>query len=202
MKLLIIDDHAIVREGLKQLLSSKFDEILTAENGEVGIEILSNLNRLPDIILLDIMMPVMNGLETMKVVATQYAQIPVVVLTTVLKSEKIEQMLKLGAKGFILKDSEIEVIQSAIDQAIAGQLTVSPEAQKQLFSVKEDYISLSEREKEVLSYVMKGLKNKEIGELLFISERTVRSELTSIYQKFSVENRAEAVGFAIHHDII
>lgn len=202
MKLLIVDDHAIIRDGLKLLLSKDFDNILEAEDGNIALEILANLNNLPDVILLDILMPNLDGIGTMKIIANIYPNLPVVVLTTVNKTISIQKMLKLGAKGYVLKDAELSTIKTALMNAISGQTTFSDTIQRQIFQQTLDYVPLSNREIEVLQLLVDGRRNKEIAKLLFLSERTIRANLTSIYQKFDVETRSEAVAFALKNQIV
>ncbi|MDG4972955.1 MAG: response regulator transcription factor [Lactococcus chungangensis] len=201
MNLMIIDDHAIVREGLKMLLSSKFEEIFEAVDGKEGLDFIAKRYKEINIILLDISMPNLNGIDTMKIIEKEYPFLPVVILTTVIDHSSIQKMLSLGAKGYILKDASIEEIQNALDQAISGKTTLSHQVSKAAFS-KLPYEELSQREVEVLSLLVDGMKNKEIANALYLSERTVKSSLTRIFQKFNVNSRSEAVAFAIKNSIL
>lgn len=211
-RVLIVDDHSIVREGLKLILETdeRFAIIGEAENGRIALELLEELD--PDVILMDLNMPVMSGLEAMKVMKDHQKQVPVIILTTYNEDEMMVNGLALGAKGYLLKDTNRENLFRTIESAVRGEALLQADILAKVFEAKNreeaavhretDEPSLTEREILILQFVARGYKSKEIGFDVGISERTVKAHLTNIYNKLGVDSRSQAVAIAMERGII
>ncbi|MEB2494567.1 response regulator [Peribacillus frigoritolerans] len=209
-KVLIVDDHLVVREGVKLILETNdlFQVIGEANNGKVALEMIDVTK--PDIILLDLNMPVMSGLDTLKIMNKQGITIPVIILTTYNEDELMVTGIELGAKGFLLKDTSRENLFRTLESAIRGDTLLQPEFMEKLLKFKEkksnNYTNtktapLTEKEILILQAVAKGFKSREIAFDMGIAERTVKAHLTNIYNKLGVNSRAEAVAIAIDHGL-
>ncbi|UYY96799.1 response regulator transcription factor [Peribacillus frigoritolerans] len=209
-KVLIVDDHLVVREGVKLILETNdlFQVIGEANNGKVALEMIDVTK--PDIILLDLNMPVMSGLDTLKIMNKQGITIPVIILTTYNEDELMVTGIELGAKGFLLKDTSRENLFRSLESAIRGDTLLQPEFMEKLLKFKEkksnNYTNtktapLTEKEILILQAVAKGFKSREIAFDMGIAERTVKAHLTNIYNKLGVNSRAEAVAIAIDHGL-
>ncbi len=205
---MIVDDQAMVREGFRLILSmhEEIDIVGEAENGEELLKLLENM--LPDVILMDIRMPVMNGIDTLKIVKETYPAVKVIILTTFNEDEYIFNGLKYGADGYILKDSNSKEIIKAIRAACEGNMLlhsqVSSKISKvlhsmELASVDENRLQeqlgnpLTPREIEVVELLMEGKSNKQIGSVLFLTEGTVKNYISRILDKLELNNRTELV---------
>jgi DNA-binding NarL/FixJ family response regulator len=202
IRLLIVDDHAIVRDGLRQLLSSvaDFDVVATAEDGAEALA-RSDEHR-PDVVLMDLSMPVMDGVEATRRLCKQQAEIKVVILTTFADQKRILDALDAGAAGYILKDSSPDEIVAAIRAVVAGDAPLDPKAARVLLDAQRNQRparELSGRESEVLGLLATGLANKQIARKLGISERTVKAHMTSIFQQLGVTDRTQAALWAREH---
>ena len=210
IKVLVVDDHPIVREGLK-LIFETTDEIWIEDEATNGIEALDFIgHRKYDIILLDIQMPIMNGLEFLHEKEKLRNETSVIILTTADDLETIQKAMTFGVKGFLLKDaSRYEMIETVLKTA-KGEIVISPEIEtilkKEKVGKKEiactQVFALTEKELIVLSKVVKGAASKEIAIDLGITERTVKAHLTNIYRKLEVNSRTEAVALAIIRKIV
>lgn len=207
-KIMIVDDQAMVREGLRMILSlhEEIEIVGEAQHGEELLALLSE--RLPDVVLMDIRMPVMDGIETLKIVKETYPSVKVIILTTFNEDEYIFNGLKFGADGYILKDSNSKEIIKAIKAACEGNMLlhsqVSLKISKVLHSmdhstfdqnrIKEQWGNrLTSREIEVVELVMQGKSNKQIGNALFLTEGTVKNYISRILDKLELNNRTELV---------
>ncbi|GIO84128.1 DNA-binding response regulator [Paenibacillus faecis] len=211
-KVLIVDDHSIVREGLKLILETdeRFAIIGEAENGRIALQLLEELD--PDVILMDLNMPVMSGLEAMKVLKDHPKQVPVIILTTYNEDELMVSGLALGAKGYLLKDTNRDNLFRTIESAVRGEALLQADILAKVFEAKNreeaaghretDEPSLTEREILILQFVARGYKSKEIGFDVGISERTVKAHLTNIYNKLGVDSRSQAVATAMERGIL
>jgi NarL family two-component system response regulator YdfI len=212
-QILIVDDHVLVREGLKLIIETNpiYQVAGEAENGEMALQLVEQLQ--PDVILLDLNMPVMDGLETMKRLKERAIEIPVIILTTYNENDYMMQGLALGAKGYLLKDSTREKLFHSLESAVRGETLLQPEIAAKVFASKyekptSDQISkrnipiLSEKEQLVLQAAARGYRSKEIAFDLGISERTVKAHLTNIYSKLDVDSRSQAVAIAVDYGII
>ncbi|MGR6545709.1 response regulator [Paenibacillus tundrae] len=209
-KIMLVDDHFVVREGLKLILetSEKYQVVGEAVNGQDALENVEKLQ--PDIILMDLNMPVLSGLETMKELKKKGLTIPIIILTTYNEDEMMINGLALGAKGYLLKDTSRESLFRSIDSAMRGEMLLSEEMLERVMvaklksqqEVKEDVKLLSDKESYILQCVAKGYKSKEIAFDMNIGERTVKAHLTNIYNKLGVDSRSQAVATALNRGIL
>ncbi|GAP01125.1 response regulator [Fructobacillus fructosus] len=207
MNVLIVDDHMIVREGLKLILENadRDFQALQASKGQEAINLLKSKTDIK-LILLDIKMEKVDGIEVMRFVSSHCPEIPVIVLTTYDTDEVVKEMLALGAKSFLLKDADSDKIIETISQVLAGNTVLSTEMAAKAFRTKNDAIvsnaRLTERQQDILDWLVAGFRNKEIADKIFVSERTVKNELTQIYNQFGVSSRSEAVAFAFKYGLV
>lgn len=204
IRLLIADDHAVVRTGLQHLVSTFADVELVgiAENGEEAVRMAGE--RRPDVVLIDLEMPVLDGTEaTRRIVATD-PTVAVVVLTSFSDREQILRALDAGAVGYVLKDAEPADLERAVRAAGRGEAPLDPRAGRALLEARaaaSPADGLSEREREVLALVARGLPNKLIARELSISEKTVKTHLTSVYRAIGVTDRTQAALWARQNGI-
>ncbi len=208
IKVMIVDDQALIREGLKMILSlsNEIEVIMEASNGKEAFESLKQEN--PDVILMDIRMPVMDGVESIKLIKDVYPHIKIIILTTFNEDEYIFEGLKNGADGYILKDIKSDEIIKGIKSVYQGNTLLQPEIANKVVKAfknfdepshkKEDtlmirgkYENLTPREVEISILVSKGKSNKEISKALYITEGTVKNYLTKILAKLELENRTQ-----------
>jgi DNA-binding NarL/FixJ family response regulator len=199
IRVLVADDHAVVRQGLKQLLSTFSDVELVGEaaNGAEAVELCGE--RAPDVVLMDLEMPVADGIEATKRLQALHPDVAVVVLTSFSDRDRILQALDAGAVGYLLKDVEPEDLAKAIAAAAKGESPLDPRAARALVSARRAAApaeGLSEREREVLLMVVDGLANKQIAQRLSISEKTVKAHLTSVFRRIGVTDRTQAALWA------
>lgn len=203
----IADDHALIREGLTRILSYEGDLDIVAE-GESGEELIEKLESInADIVLLDINMENLDGLETMKIIKEKWASTKIIMLTVEKQKRKIRETIDLGASGYVLKESAGSEITNAIRTVYAGGKYID----KSLIDVimndgnfdKTNNLleNLTNRELRILVEISNGLKNKEIAERLFLSEKTIKNYVTSIFRKINVEDRVHATIFAINNEV-
>lgn len=209
IKVMLVDDHVLIREGIKQLL--EFDgSIEVIEQASDGYECLEKLKTVkPDVLLLDINMPKMNGIEVLETLKAKKSSIKVLVLTVHSEVEYLVKAVDIGANGYILKDSGfVELKQAIIDIVNNGsyiQPSLIPALNARLINRdmdKDKLKSLTKREVEILAQVASGMFNKEIANNLDISERTVKNHISNIFKKIDVSDRTQAAVFAIRNNII
>lgn len=209
IKLMISDDHSMVREGLKQLLELDENLKVIAEASD-GIEALENLTKYsPDVLLLDINMPNMNGIETLENIREQNIDVKVLILTIHNEIDYLMKAVEIGCDGYVLKDSDSNLLKKAIYSVYEGEKFVQPSlapslnAGMSLKSIAEDKLNeLTRREVEVLKLIAEGLFNKEIAAKLDISERTVKNHVSNIFKKIDVSDRTQAAVFAIKNNLV
>ena len=209
INVMITDDHVLIREGLKQLLEYDGSINVVSEAGN-GIECLEKCKDvIPDILLLDINMPELNGLETLKLIRKRKLPIKVLILTVHNEVEYLVNAIDIGIEGYILKDSEYAELKKAISTIIKGESYIQPSLIPYLnnYLIKKDsdkdkLESLTKREIQVLIKVTEGNFNKDIATKLNISERTVKNHLSSIFKKIDVNDRTQAAVFAIKNKLI
>jgi DNA-binding NarL/FixJ family response regulator len=213
IKLFIVDDHQLVREGIISLvkeIEEYFEFIGEAENGKDALLKLDNLEELPDIILMDINMPKMNGIECTAKLSSEYPDIKVIALSMIKQSAHIRKMLKAGAVGYILKDCDKEELKEALLAVDKGKAYFSPavsqEVMHQFTRINKEPIDrevlLSPREKEVLDLIVKDLSNQEIADQLHISIRTVETHKQNLLRKTGTNSVAGLVVFAIRNNLV
>lgn len=204
--ILLVDDHAIVTDGLRSLLSEHDAYFIKGEarNGKEALEFLSMLK--VDLVLMDIDMPEMDGIEATKAIKKAYPDIRVIILTMHDERSMIKRLLEEGADGYLLKNSTREDLLHAMDEVMAGKQHLSAEVNTVLMSKESDQkgglAGLTEREIEIVRLIAEGLSNKEIGDKLFISHRTVDTHRTNLMQKLGVHNIAGLVRLAIREGLV
>ena len=209
IEVVIVDDHKMVREGIRQLLEldGRIKVVGEADNGLECLELLNN--NVPDVLLLDINMPEMNGLEVLKYIRKNKINVKVIILTVHNEIEYLINAVDMNVDGYILKDSESEILKNAIFAVCDGENYIQEELIPMLNSRminrdidKERLKSLTKREIEVLKAIAAGLLNKEIATNLGISERTVKNHISNIFKKIDVADRTQAAVFAIRNNIV
>lgn len=209
VKLIITDDHSMIREGLKQLLELEGDFEVIAEASD-GIECLKCLETLkPDVLLLDINMPNKNGLEVLKDLKSKKLKVKVLILTVHNEVEYLLKAVDIGVDGYVLKDSESEELKKAILAITRGENYIQPNLIPMLNakmlhrdSDNDKIESLTRREMDVIKSLAIGMYNKEIAIKLEISERTVKNHVSNIFKKIEVSDRTQAAVFAIRNNLI
>jgi NarL family two-component system response regulator LiaR len=210
MKIIICDDQAVVRDGLEMLLSLEqdIDVIGTAQDGDETIELVSKHQ--PDLVLMDLKMPGMNGIEATRQIRTKFPESKVLVLTTYDDDEWVFDAIRAGASGYLLKDTPREEVVKAIRGTIEGKSFVDPAVAGKLMGQVANHQTqpsslltdkLTEREADVLGSLAKGLSNAEIAARLHLSEGTVRNHVSAILEKLGVSDRTQAAVIAIQHGL-
>lgn len=211
IRVLIADDQAMVRSGLKLILESEDDitVVAEAENGEQGVAL--TRREKPDVVLMDVRMPVMDGLAATQEITSHVPATRVIVLTTFDVDEYVYGALRAGASGFLLKDAEGDQLVEAVRTVASGDAIIAPSITKRLISEFAErpqsqqvtgLDELTEREIEVLGLIAKGLSNSEIGEELFVSETTVKTHVSHILTKLRLRDRVQAVVAAYESGLI
>ncbi len=207
---LVVDDHKVVRAGLVALLQQQPNLRVVGEAG-TGEEALQCLERLsPDVVLMDLQMPVMGGVEATREIRRRWPKVAVLILTTYDDDELIWQGIQAGARGYLLKDAQPEELLSGVRTVASGGTLLPPEIVLKLTQVIQQGGSaetqgrdpLTEREQAILNLIAKGLSNKEIASHLFISENTVKTHISNLFQKLEVSDRTQAVTKAIRLGLI
>ena len=205
IKLLLAEDHPVVRVGLERLLANVDDiEVVgTASNGAEAVDLCDRLR--PDVVLMDLSMPVLGGVEaTAQIDAAHDGAIRVVVLTSFSDREQVLAALDAGASGYLLKDADPDELIRGIRAAARGEAPIAPKAAREVLATRSEQRSgpeLSQREREVLALVAEGLPNKQIALRLAISEKTVKTHLTSIFEQLGVTDRFQAALWAQRHGL-
>lgn len=209
IKVMLADDHVLMREGIRQLLEfdGSIEVIGEASDGEECLQKLEKVK--PDVLLLDINMPKLNGIEVLEEIKRKKINVKVLILTVHNEVDYLIRAVDIGVDGYILKDSESAELKKAIMTVMDGESYIQPKLipmlNKRLItrdSDKEKLESLTGREKEVLIEVANGMFNKEIATSLHISERTVKNHISNIFKKLDVSDRTQAVVFAIKNDLV
>lgn len=209
INIVIADDHKMVREGIKQLLELESSFIVVGEASD-GYECLNVVNKVnPDIVLLDINMPNLDGLQTLKIMRQQGMANKVILLTINSDADYVIRAMEYKCNGYVLKDSDFDTLKNAITLVGEGETYIEPSLTTDINSnlvkreiIKEKLEELTVREVEVLKMLSKGLLNKEIAATLNISERTVKNHVSNIFKKINVSDRTQAAVFAIRHNIV
>lgn len=209
VRVMIADDHSMIREGLKQLLELEGDFQVIEEACD-GVECLEKLSKVtPDILLLDINMPNMNGLEVLQKMKDKRMKVKVLVLTVHNEVEYLLKAVDIGINGYLLKDSESAELKKAILTVVNGddyiQPSLIPLLNAKMIDRNKDNVkieSLTRREMDVLKLLAVGMYNKEVAEKLSISERTVKNHVSNIFKKIGVTDRTQAAVFAIRNNLI
>jgi NarL family two-component system response regulator YdfI len=210
---LIADDHEVVREGMRLILEAEpgFDVVGEARDGAEAVALVAE--RMPDVVLMDLRMPHMDGLEALEKIRSTWPDVAVVILTTYDEDDLMLRGLRAGARGYLLKDTSRGTLFNALRAAARGETLLMPEVVKRVLAEPtarqsqqsrrvEKGISLTDRESEVLSAVASGETSKKIALNLGITERTVKAHLASIFNKLGVDSRAAAVAAAIQKGLL
>jgi DNA-binding NarL/FixJ family response regulator len=204
IRLLIADDHAVVRTGLRHLVATfgGVELVGAAANGDEAVAL--SAEHRPDVVLMDLEMPVLDGIEATRRIVEAEPGVAVVVLTSFSDREQILRALDAGAVGYLLKDAEPAELERAVRAAARGEAPLDPRAGRALLQDRASgspLDGLSEREREVLAMVARGLPNKLIARELAISEKTVKAHLTSVYRTIGVTDRTQAALWAERHGL-
>jgi len=200
IRVLLVDDHTVVRQGLRMVMSLEDDLEVVGEaaNGREAVEAVASLE--PEVVLMDLLMPVMNGVEAIRAIKADHSEVEVVALTSVLEDRMVVDAVEAGAAGYLLKETGPEALFEAIRAASRGEVRLDPRAQKRLLrevrtpTMRE---SLTPRETDTLRLVAKGLANKEIAAELGVSEVTIKTHVSSVLSKLDLQSRTQAALFAL-----
>ncbi len=205
IRIVLADDHAVVRQGLKMFLGldPELEIIGEAQNGEEAVKLAHQLH--PDVVLMDLLMPVMDGITAIGRIRKELPDVEVIALTSVLEDASVVGAVKAGAIGYLLKNTESDALCRAIKAAAQGQVQLSPEAAARLMREMRQPESpepLTERETEVLGLLARGRANKEITRDLHIGEKTVKAHVSNILGKLGVQSRTQAALHAVRSGLI
>ena len=206
IRVVLVDDHAVVRSGLGAVLmaSDGFELAGEAGNGEEAVRLCLRVK--PDVVLMDLMMPVMDGVEATKIIREKCPGTAVVALTSFKEKELVEGVLKAGAISYLLKNVSAAELTAALKDAVSGQARLSPEATQVLVTgIKEpkaETYDLTDRERDILALMVEGLSNEAIAERLVVSQSTVKFHVSNILSKLGVSSRTEAVSIAVKHHLV
>lgn len=205
VRVLIVDDHGVVRQGLRMYLKRdpEIEIVGEAADGEQAVDAARELR--PDVVLMDLLMPRMDGIAATERIRAELPEVEVVALTSVLEDGAVTGAVRAGAIGYLLKDSKAEELCRAIGGAAAGQVQLAPEAAARLMRevrAPEDPEPLTSRETEVLKLLAQGYANKEIASHLFVEEKTVKAHVSSVLRKLGVRSRTQAALHAIRTGLV
>ncbi len=206
IRVMVVDDHTMVRRGLATFLKV-FDDLQLAgeaESGAAAIQLCGEI--LPDVVLMDMVMPDMDGATATRAICQKYPQVQVIALTSFKEGDLVKNALEAGAIAYLLKDVSADDLVRAIRAAHAGRATLSPEAAQALVETANQPpvpgLNLTEREHEVLAWMVEGLNNTQIAARLTVSSSTIKSHVSNILTKLGVSSRTEAVALALRHKLV
>jgi DNA-binding NarL/FixJ family response regulator len=204
IRVVIADDHGVVRDGLAGVIAAQpdLDVVAAVENGAQAVE--SCRSSAPDVVLMDLEMPVLDGIEATRIIREEWPETAVLVLTSFSDVRRITAALNVGAAGYLLKDSSADDVVRGIRAAAAGGAPLDPHAARLLLEAKDapdPLAGISPREREVFALLLDGLPNKVIAQRLGISEKTVKTHLTNIFRRIDVSDRLQAVLWADRHGL-
>lgn len=210
IRVLIVDDHSVVRMGLRMFfdLQPDIEVVGDAADGSEGVAMARRLE--PDVVLMDLLMPNMDGITAIGRIKEEHPEIEIVTMTSFIEEEKVTAALEAGASGYVLKDAEAEEVAAAVRAAYAGEVHLDPAVARLLAqrmrnrkSADEDLAEpLTDREKDVIRLLGQGMSNKEIGSALFITERTARTYVSNILGKLGLASRTQAALYAVEHKLV
>src|SRR5918997_6247810 len=204
-RVLITDDHGVVRQGLRMFLSldPEFEVVGEAENGREALAMVRTLQ--PDVVLMDLLMPVMDGISATEAIRSELPDVEVIAFTSVLEDASVTGAVRAGAIGYLLKDTDAEELSRAIKAAAGGRVHLAPEAAARLMRevrAPENPEALTDRETEVLKLVARGKANKQIASTLYVSEKTVKAHVSAILMKLGVQSRTQAALYAVRAGLV
>ena len=205
IRILLVDDHSVVRQGLRMFLAldPELEVIGEAADGAEAVRMARELN--PDVVLMDMLMPVMDGVAATAAIRRELPETEVIALTSVLEDEKVIGAVRAGAIGYLLKDTEADDLRRAIKAAADGQVQLSPKAAARLMRevrAPDSPEALTERETDVLRLLAQGKSNKEIAHQLSLSEKTVKTHVSNILAKLGVPSRTQAALYAVRIGLV
>ncbi len=204
VRVLLADDHSVVRQGLRMFLALDPELEVVGEAAD-GAEALALAHQLrPDVVLMDLLMPVMDGITAIGRLRRELPEVEVIALTSILEDDKVIGAVRAGAIGYLLKDTQADDLRRAIKAAAAGQVQLSPQAAARLMrevKAPESPEVLTERETEVLRLLARGQSNKEIAQGLVIGEKTVKTHVSNILSKLHLDGRTQAAIYALRHGL-
>lgn len=205
ISVILVDDHEMVRLGLKSFLDLQSDvEVIgEASNGKEGIDLALDLK--PDVVVMDLVMPEMDGVEATLTLLKKWKKAKILVLTSYLDNEKVYPVINAGAKGYMLKTSSAAEILNAIQKVARGDLAIETEVDKKIKNhdhIRELHEDLTGRERDILRLLAKGYDNQTIADELFISLKTVKTHVSNILSKLDVDDRTQAVVYAFKHHLV
>nr|WP_279017903.1 response regulator transcription factor [Staphylococcus schleiferi] len=206
-KIALVDDHFIVRQGLEFLLSTQNEIEVTGSfgNGQSLLDALNEKQIEPDLVLVDLVMPEMNGITLIQHIKEGFPHIKILVLTSYVDEEHVMSAMRVGADGYEMKDVEPEALMTSITRVLNGEKVIHEDAQHVMdVVITKPHIlnKLSKRETEVLKEMAKGKTNKEIAETLFVSEKTIKTHVSHIFSKLQVNDRTQAAIYAMENNLI
>jgi NarL family two-component system response regulator LiaR len=206
IRVMLVDDHNVVRSGLATFLRA-YDDLELVGEARNGVEAVNLCHRdKPDVILMDLMMPEMDGIAATRAILDDYPDVQIIAMTSFEEEELVHGVLAAGAISYLLKNVSSDELAAAIRAASLGRSTLAPEAAKALIQAtrpaEQPLYDLTEREKEVLDLVVQGLSNQQIANALVISIATVKAHVSNILSKLQVSSRAEAIAYAIKHKLV
>ncbi len=201
IRVLVVDDHPMVRAGISALLGATEGIDVVADAGDGRAAVTAAVTAEPDVVLMDLSMPVLDGIEATRAILAARPDTRIVALTSFADRDRVNEVLGAGAIGYLLKDSEPDAVVAAVRAAAAGQVPLDPRVAGILLprALSDPAAALSGREREVLTLVARGLANKQIGRQLGISERTVKAHLGSVFRQLGVGDRTSAALWAKDH---
>jgi two-component system, NarL family, response regulator LiaR len=205
IQVMLVDDHNVVRSGLATFLRA-FDDLELIAEAKNGLEAVNLCREVkPDVILMDLMMPEMDGIAATRAILAEFPQVKVIAMTSFEEEELVQGVLAAGAISYLLKNITADELAKAIRDAASGRSTLSPEAARVLIQAtrptKQPLFDLTVREQEVLNLVVQGHSNQQIADELVISIATVKAHISNILSKLQVSSRAEAINYAIKHKL-
>ncbi len=206
LRILIADDHQIVRRGLRMTIEAEKDMQVVAD-AENGSQVLSLIKKhKPDVVLMDMQMPKMDGVEALKQLRVEFPALPVLILTTFSDDAHVYSALRAGASGFLLKEMNGDDLVSAIRGAAQGQPQLHPDIARRLMArapmPDDPFESLTERERDILKLIAKSMSNKEIASQLFLTEMTVKGYVSDLFAKLGVNDRTQAALMAVRFGLV
>lgn len=211
IRIALVDDHTLFRSGLKALLSRQddFEIVGEASDGLEGVKLVEQVR--PDIVLLDLDMPTMNGQEALEQILESHPNMAVLMLTVSEDGEDLAECMRIGARGYLLKKIDADFLLQSIRHAVAGDSVISPEMTSKLVmrlrrdnsapSLGPDVESLTPRERQTLAWLARGVSNKEIARALDLAESTVKVHVQSVLRKLNIKSRVQAAVFAVEHHL-